>query len=106
MASGTGGVWSICGTSGRCFSEVVSLYLQPGKEPEAGGMAYRVKSFKMMLRACKWVEFSGKGGAQKEKRSDTTQQGPGSTHVSYLIPKSYLADKQPLGKIRNREIGG
>lgn len=43
------------------------------------------------------------GGAQKEKWSDTTQQAPESTHISYLIPKSYLADNQPLGKIRNRE---
>lgn len=56
-----------------------------------------------MLRAWKWVEFSGGGGAQKEKWSDTTQQAPGSSHISYLIPKSYLADNQPLGKIRNRE---
>lgn len=61
----------------------------------------------MMLHAWKWVEFSrggGGGGRQKEKWSDTTQQAPGSTHVSYLIPKSYLTDNQPFGKIRNREI--
>ena len=93
MSSGTGGVWGIWGTSGRRFSEVVSLYLQPGKEPEAWGMASRVKSFKMMLYLL-GNGWNFRGGCPEGKVVRYHSTSPWE-YPNFLFDTKILLDRQP-----------